>query len=121
MRVDSKRLKARFVSLKKNNKPGLISFITAGDPEIQTSKLILQGLPEAGTDIIELGMPFSDPMADGPTIQASSQRALKNGQTMALTLEMVQKEPQRIWVPQRKRYKKIFKYKNISSVKISLL
>ena len=89
MRVDSKRLKARFDSLKKINKPGLISFITAGDPEIQTSKLILQGLPEAGTDIIELGMPFSDPMADGPTIQASSQRALKNGQTMALTLEMV--------------------------------
>jgi len=89
MKVDPKRLRARFDALKKVNKPGLISFITAGDPDLKTSNLILQGLPKAGTDIIELGMPFSDPMADGPTIQASSQRALKNGQTMALTLEMV--------------------------------
>ncbi len=91
MRVNSQRLKARFDALKEINKPGLISFITAGDPDLQTSERILQGLPEAGTDIIELGMPFSDPMADGPTIQASSQRALENGQTMALTLEMVGK------------------------------
>ncbi len=67
----------------------MVTFITAGDPDYETSLAILKGLPEAGADIIELGMPFSDPMADGPAIQASSQRALKAGQKMAKTLDMV--------------------------------
>ena len=66
-----------------------MAFITAGDPDYDTSLSILKGLPSAGADIIELGMPFSDPMADGPAIQASSQRALKAGQTMKKTLALV--------------------------------
>jgi tryptophan synthase alpha chain len=67
----------------------LITFVTAGDPDLETSKAILADLAKAGADIIELGMPFSDPMADGPAIQASSQRALKAGQNMVKTLQMV--------------------------------
>ncbi len=69
--------------------PALVTFITAGDPDYDTSLEILRGLPAAGADIIELGMPFTDPMADGPAIQASSQRALKAGHKMDMTLEMV--------------------------------
>jgi tryptophan synthase alpha chain len=75
--------------LKRAGRAGLVTFITAGDPDYDASLKILKGLPEAGADIIELGMPFSDPMADGPAIQASSQRALKAGQTMKKTLAMV--------------------------------
>jgi tryptophan synthase alpha chain len=66
-----------------------VTFITAGDPEPETSLAILQALPAAGADVIELGMPFTDPMADGPAIQLSSQRALKSGQTLRKTLDMV--------------------------------
>lgn len=83
------RIDVRFAALKKQNRPALITFITAGDPDLETSKAILQDLAKAGADIIELGMPFSDPMADGPAIQASSQRALKAGQNMIKTLQMV--------------------------------
>ena len=66
-----------------------MTFVTAGDPDYATAKAILFGLPEAGADIIELGMPFSDPMADGPAVQASSLRALKSGHTMQRTLDLV--------------------------------
>ena len=83
------RIDARFTALKKEKRPALITFVTAGDPDLATSKAILAGLANAGADVIELGMPFSDPMADGPAIQASSQRALKAGQTMVKTLQMV--------------------------------
>jgi tryptophan synthase alpha chain len=83
------RIDARFAALKKEKRPALITFITAGDPDPETSATILAGLAKAGADVIELGMPFSDPMADGPAIQASSQRALKAGQTMIKTLKMV--------------------------------
>lgn len=83
------RIDRRFAELKREGRAGLVAFITAGDPDHDTSLAILQGLPQAGADIIELGMPFSDPMADGPAIQASSQRALKAGQTMKKTLAMV--------------------------------
>jgi len=69
--------------------PALVTFITAGDPDYATSLEILRGLPAAGADVIEIGMPFTDPMADGPAIQASSQRALKAGHKMDMTLEMV--------------------------------
>lgn len=83
------RIDRRFAKLKEEGRAGLVTFITAGDPDLETSKQILLGLPQAGADIIELGMPFSDPMADGPAIQASSLRALKGGQKMAKTLDMV--------------------------------
>ena len=85
----TERLASRFQLLAKQNRAGLVTFITAGDPNPETSLEILNGLPSAGADIIELGMPFSDPMADGPAIQLSSQRALKNGASMLKTLEMV--------------------------------
>jgi tryptophan synthase alpha chain len=83
------RIDRRFAELKREARAGLVTFITAGDPDYDTSLSILTGLPRAGADVIELGMPFSDPMADGPAIQVSSQRALKGGQTMAKTLAMV--------------------------------
>jgi len=83
------RIDRRFSVLKEHGRAALLTFITAGDPDLDTSRAILLGLPEAGADIIELGMPFSDPMADGPAIQASSQRALKAGQTMRRTLDLV--------------------------------
>ncbi|MFZ2019916.1 MAG: tryptophan synthase subunit alpha [Methyloceanibacter sp.] len=83
------RIDKKFAELKRERRAGLVAFITAGDPDHDTSLAVLKGLPGAGADIIELGMPFSDPMADGPTIQASSQRALRAGQTMRKTLAMV--------------------------------
>ena len=84
------RIDRRFAELKREGRAGLVTFITAGDPDYDTSLAILKALPASGADIIELGMPFSDPMADGPAIQASSQRALKSGQTMEKTLSLVQ-------------------------------
>jgi len=83
------RLDARFAALKAEGRGGLVTFLTAGDPDGDTGFEILKGLPAAGADIIELGMPFSDPMADGPAIQASSQRALANGMTLRGTLDQV--------------------------------
>ncbi len=83
------RIDRRFAALKKEGRAGLVTFVSAGDPDPATSQRILAGLPRAGADIIELGMPFSDPMADGPAIQASSLRALKAGQRMTKTLAMV--------------------------------
>ena len=83
------RIERRFAELKGQRRAGLVTFITAGDPDYATSLAILKALPAVGADIIELGMPFSDPMADGPAIQASSQRALKAGQTMKKTLRMI--------------------------------
>jgi tryptophan synthase alpha chain len=83
------RIDTRFAALKAEGRPALVTFITAGDPDRDTSLAILEALPRAGADLIEVGMPFSDPMADGPAIQASGQRALKSGQTMAGTLAMV--------------------------------
>ena len=84
------RIAARFDELRAQNRAGFIPFITAGDPDRETSLAILKQLPKAGADIIELGMPFSDPMADGPAIQASSVRALKAGMTVRATLHMVE-------------------------------
>ncbi len=85
----STRIDRRFAELKTANRPAFVSFVTAGDPDYETSKKILFGLPDAGADVIELGMPFSDPMADGPAIQAAGLRALKSGQTMKKTLQLV--------------------------------
>lgn len=83
------RIAKRFADLKAQNRAGLIAFVTAGDPDHETSAAILNALPGAGADMIELGLPFSDPMADGPAIQASSQRALKNGASVKRSLELV--------------------------------
>jgi tryptophan synthase alpha chain len=85
----STRIDRRFADLKAAKRPALVTFVTAGDPDYETAKKILLGLPKAGADIIELGMPFSDPMADGPAIQAAGLRALKSGQTMKKTLQLV--------------------------------
>lgn len=87
----SSRVDARFAALKREGRAGLVTFITAGDPDLETSWEIIRGLPDAGADIIEIGMPFSDPMADGPAIQAASQRALNNGMTLAKTLDLVRR------------------------------
>ena len=81
------RIANRFDLLKKEGGSGLVTFLTAGDPDFETSLQILQKLPASGADVIELGMPFSDPMADGPAIQASSQRALKAGIDLKKILE----------------------------------
>ncbi|MEC6998027.1 MAG: tryptophan synthase subunit alpha [Pseudomonadota bacterium] len=83
------RLDKTFKHLSERNSKAFLAFISAGDPDPITSLEIMKGLPGAGADIIELGMPFTDPMADGPSIQASSQRALKAGMTLKGTLDMV--------------------------------
>jgi tryptophan synthase alpha chain len=85
----SARIDARFKALAGEGRAGLVTFITAGDPDYETSLAIVKALPKAGADLIELGVPFTDPMADGPAVQASSQRALKGGQTLKKTLAMV--------------------------------
>ena len=87
----SSRLEQCFATLKQQNRPALVSYLTAGDPDADTSRSLLHGLPDAGVDIVELGMPFSDPMADGPAIQKAALRALENGQTQTKTLEMVRR------------------------------
>lgn len=83
------RIARRFAALKDEGRAGLVTFITAGDPDAEASRAVLHGLPGAGADLIELGMPFTDPMADGPAIQASSLRALHSGATTRKTLELV--------------------------------
>lgn len=85
----STRIDARFAALRAAGRAGLITFITAGDPDHETSFEILRGLPAAGADLIELGMPFSDPMADGPSIQAAGLQALQHGASMIRTFELV--------------------------------
>jgi tryptophan synthase alpha chain len=87
--VAASRIDRRFAALKAEGRAGLVTFITCGDPDYDTSLEILKGLPGAGADVIELGMPFTDPMADGPAIQASSLRALGAGAKMSRTLEAV--------------------------------
>ena len=83
------RIAACFERLRGENRAGLVAFITGGDPDAATSQALLEGLAGAGADVIELGMPFSDPMADGPSIQASSLRALKAGATLRAILQQV--------------------------------
>jgi tryptophan synthase alpha chain len=85
------RLAAKFAALKKEGRAAFVPFITAGDPDMETSFAILEKLPAAGADVIELGVPFTDPMADGPAVQASSVRALKSGATMLKVFELVKK------------------------------
>ena len=82
------RIDAKFAALKASGKKAFVSYIMAGDPDYETSLEIVRGLPAAGVDVIELGLPFTDPMADGPTIQLAGQRALEAGQTLKKTLEL---------------------------------
>jgi tryptophan synthase alpha chain len=83
------RIDSRFAELKKQGRAAFATFLMAGDPDLATSLAIIKALPKAGADIIEIGMPFTDPMADGPAIQASGLRALKAGMTLKKTLAMV--------------------------------
>lgn len=82
------RIDAKFAELKAQNKKAFVTYVMAGDPDYDTSLQVVCGLPAAGVDIIELGLPFTDPMADGPTIQLAGQRALEAGMTLAKTLDM---------------------------------
>ena len=83
------RIEKRFAALKAEGRAGLVAYLTAGDPDLETSTRLFEGLAAAGADLIEIGMPFSDPMADGPLIQAAGMRALKGGMTLRKTLAMV--------------------------------
>ena len=83
------RIDRRFAALKSEGRAALVTFLMSGDPDYETSLAIIKALPAAGADVIELGMPFTDPMADGPAIQAAGLRALKSGQTLKKTLTMV--------------------------------
>ena len=83
------RIDARFAELKKQGRSAFVTFLMAGDPDPATALAIIKALPKAGADIIEIGMPFTDPMADGPSIQAAGLRALKAGMTLRKTLAMV--------------------------------
>jgi tryptophan synthase alpha chain len=85
------RIDQRFAELKAEGRPALGTFLMAGDPDPDTAYRIMRGLPEAGADFIELGMPFSDPMADGPAVQKAGLRALKGGETLAKTLATVRR------------------------------
>ena len=85
------RIDAKFAELSAANKKAFVSYVMAGDPDFDTSLEIVKGLPGAGVDIIELGVPFTDPMADGPTIQLAGQRSLEGGMTMSRTLELAAK------------------------------
>src|SRR2546421_12967230 len=93
------RIRETFASLKRGGRGGFIPFITAGDPDIATTELLLIELAAAGADIIELGVPFSDPVADGEVIQRASERALRNGVTLRDALACAARAKQRIDVP----------------------
>ena len=83
------RIDARFAQLKREGRSAFVTFLMAGDPDPATSLAIIKAMPKAGADVIEIGMPFTDPMADGPSIQAAGLRALKAGMTLKKTLELV--------------------------------
>jgi tryptophan synthase alpha chain len=85
------RIPGRFAQVKREGRAAFIAFISAGDPDVDTSLALLRQLPAAGADIVELGMPFTDPMADGPAVQASSLRALKAGASMIRTFELLRR------------------------------
>jgi tryptophan synthase alpha chain len=84
------RIEARFAALKQEGRPALMTYVMGGDPDMETSLGIMKALAMWGADLIELGMPFSDPMADGPSIQAAARRSLQGGQTLAKTLKLVE-------------------------------
>src|SRR3569833_213950 len=85
----TRRIDTRFAELKKAGRPAFVTFLMAGDPDPVTSLEIIKALPKSGADVIEIGMPFTDPMADGPSIQAAGLRALKAGTALKKTLQVV--------------------------------
>jgi tryptophan synthase alpha chain len=85
------RIESRFAALKDEGRPALMTYVMGGDPDMETSLGIMKALATWGADLIELGMPFSDPMADGPSIQAAARRSLQGGQTLAKTLKLVER------------------------------
>jgi tryptophan synthase alpha chain len=87
--MGTSRIETRFAACAAENRPALVTFVMAGDPDLETAQRIFEALPAAGADVIELGMPFSDPMADGPGVQLAGRRALDAGQTLRKTLAMV--------------------------------
>jgi tryptophan synthase alpha chain len=93
------RISKRFAELSAAGELGIVAYITAGDPSLEATHQFVLALAEAGADVIELGVPFSDPLADGPTIQRASERALKSGTTLARVLELVRRIRQSIQVP----------------------
>lgn len=93
------RIQERFGALRKAGEPGIVAYITAGDPSLDATLRFVLALAEAGADVIELGVPFSDPLADGPTIQRASERALRSGTTLAKILELVRRIRQASQVP----------------------
>src|SRR5271170_5125179 len=93
------RIGRRFRALSEAGELGLVAYITAGDPSLDASEKIVLAAAEAGADVIELGIPFSDPLADGPTIQRASERALKSGTTLAGVLDLVRRIRQTSQVP----------------------
>ncbi len=93
------RISRRFDALRRSGELGLVAYVTAGDPTLDTTEAIVPALAEAGADVIELGIPFSDPIADGPVIQRASERALRSGTTLAGVLGLVHKIRQRSDVP----------------------
>src|SRR6202451_3978678 len=86
---NSTRISRRFAALRESGELGIVAYITAGDPTLEATLEFVLALEEAGTDVIELGVPFSDPLADGPTIQRASERALKSGASLPKILELV--------------------------------
>src|ERR1700746_1558280 len=86
---NSTRISRRFAKLRDSGEMGIVAYITAGDPSFAPTLKFVIALAEAGADVIELGVPFSDPLADGPTIQRASERALKNGATLARVIDLV--------------------------------
>src|SRR6201998_4458351 len=97
--ANSTRISQRFAELRASGELGIIAYITAGDPSLDATHKFVLALAEAGADVIELGVPFSDPLADGPTIQRASERALKSGTTLAGVLELVRRIRQSSQVP----------------------
>jgi tryptophan synthase alpha chain len=95
----SSRIGETFEALRAEGRPGLVTYVTAGDPDLERSALVLEALDRAGADVLEVGVPFSDPLADGPVIQRASERALASGTTLAGTLDMVARQRRAIRAP----------------------
>ena len=97
--MNQTRISKRFQQLRREGNPGLIAYLTAGDPSMERTPDLVLALERGGADIIELGVPFSDPIADGPVIQRGSARALKNGTNVAKVLEMAKKIREKSDIP----------------------
>ncbi|MGE5790983.1 MAG: tryptophan synthase subunit alpha, partial [Syntrophaceae bacterium] len=93
------RIEKTFASLKKKSEKALVAYITAGYPDLETTRALIPALARAGVDIVEVGVPFSDPTADGPVIQAASQAALKKGTTLSRVLDLIARLRSTVEIP----------------------